>query len=101
MPLVPGALLAIGLQTVLGFGYAFYVKQAGDGGAYQAGLATIGVTLMALYLFSVALLVGVEVNRTLGERRLLGERADPGREPAGALRRLRLARNLRLLHRDG
>jgi membrane protein len=69
MPVAPGALLAIGLQVLLGFGYAFYLKNAGDGGAYQAGLATIGVTLMALYLFCLALLVGVEANRMIGDRR--------------------------------
>lgn len=68
MPLAPGALLAIGLQIALGFGYGFYIKQTGDGGAYVAGLASIGVTLTALYLFCVALLIGIEVNQMLGER---------------------------------
>jgi len=71
MPIVPGALLAIGLQVALGFGYGFYVDKAGDSGAYLAGLASIGVTLMALYLFCLALLIGIEVNQMLGERRRL------------------------------
>jgi membrane protein len=69
MPIVPGALMAIGLQTALGFGYGVYLDKTGDGGAYLAGLASIGVTLVALYLFCVALLIGVEVNQMLGERR--------------------------------
>ena len=69
MPIAPGALVAVGLQIALGFGYGFYLKKAGDGGAYQAGLATIGITLIALYLFCVVLLVGTKVNEMLGERR--------------------------------
>jgi len=69
MPVVPGALLAIGLNIALGYGYGFYIKKAGDGGAYVAGLASIGVTLIALYLFCLALLIGIEVNQMLGDRR--------------------------------
>lgn len=68
MPILPGALVAVLLQGAIGFGYGLYIKGTGDGSAYQAGLAVIGVTLMALFLFCVALLVGIEVNQTLGER---------------------------------
>ncbi len=67
MPLAPGALMAIGLQLVIGFIYGLYITKTGDGGAYQAGLASIGVTLMALYLLCVVMLVGIEVNQMLGE----------------------------------
>jgi membrane protein len=56
----------VALETVLGFGYAFYVAKAGRSGAYTASLAVIGVTLMGLYLFSIALLVGAAINRKLG-----------------------------------
>ncbi len=69
VPIVPGAILAVLLQVGLGVAYAFYLSQAGDGGAYLAGLASIGVTLMALYLFCLALLAGVQVNHLIGERR--------------------------------
>jgi membrane protein len=69
MPIMPGAFLATGLQIAIGFGYGFYIKKMGDGGAYQAGLASIGVTLMALFLFCAVLLVGIEVNQMLGEHR--------------------------------
>lgn len=69
MPVLPGALVAMALQIALGFGYGFYIAKAGDGGAYQAGLASIGVTLIALYLSCLALLVGIEVNQMMGERR--------------------------------
>jgi membrane protein len=75
MPIVPGALLATVLQIAIGFGYGFYIKKVGDSGAYQAGLASIGVTQIALYLFCVVLLVGVEVNQMLGERRAAREAA--------------------------
>jgi membrane protein len=71
MPLLPGAIVAVGLQTALGIAYGMYVRHAGDGGAYQAGLAVIGVTLIALYLLCIAILVGLEVNQVLGARRLL------------------------------
>ena len=71
MPMLPGAIAAVLAHAVMALGYGFYVSKAGDGGAYQAGLAVIGVTMMALYLFSVALLAGVELNQLLGLRRTL------------------------------
>ena len=68
-PIAPGALVAVVLQVAVGFGYGFYIQKVGDGGAYQAGLASIGVTLMALYLLSLVLLVGTKVNEMIGEQR--------------------------------
>jgi membrane protein len=67
VPILPGALLAVALEILFGFAYAFYVAKAGDGGAYLAGLAVIGVTMIGLYLFTAALLVGAVVNRKLGK----------------------------------
>jgi membrane protein len=68
-PVLPGALLAIALQSLLGWGYGWYVTHAGgSGSAYQAGLAAVGVTMMTLWLFSVALLAGAELNRVVAER---------------------------------
>lgn len=104
MPVVPGAVLAVALQAVLGWGYGAYLRRMGDAGAYQAGLAVIGVTLIALYLASTALLVGVELNQLLGARRLLLASVHPAvvppppvtdgmvgceQEPRSWLRRLR------------
>ena len=71
---LPGAVLAVGLMALLGRGYAFYIARMGAGDAYSAGLTVVGVTLMTLWLFSVALLLGVQLNRVLSERRL---RASP------------------------
>jgi membrane protein len=65
VPVVPGALLAVGLQVMLGYGYVFYLSKVGIQSAYQAGLSIIGVTMIALYLASFALLVGASLNSTL------------------------------------
>jgi hypothetical protein len=59
----------VGLTALLGRSYAFYIARAGAGDAYRAGLTVVGVTLMTLWLFSVALLLGVHLNRVLSERR--------------------------------
>ena len=68
-PILPGALVAVALQTLFGYGYVFYLAKMGTGSAYQAGLSIIGITLMALYLFASALLIGAEVNSTIARRR--------------------------------
>lgn len=64
-----GAVVAVGLMVVLGLGYGFYVTRlGGSGSAYQAGLAAIGITLMTLWLFSIALLLGAQLNCVLADR---------------------------------
>ncbi len=69
LPLAPGTVLVVALYMALGLGYRLYVSTLGDGGAYLAGLAVIGVTMTALYLFSAALLVGLALNQLLGAAR--------------------------------
>jgi len=66
---VPGAILAVGLQAILGYGYGFYLSKVGTHSAYQAGLSIIGVTMIALYMFSLALLVGAELNYVIEKDR--------------------------------
>jgi membrane protein len=68
MPIVPGAVIAVVLEVLFGFAYASYVATVGDSGAYLAGLAAIGVTMIALYIFTLALLIGAVVNRLLARR---------------------------------
>jgi membrane protein len=68
-PVLPGAIVAVLLQAALGYGYIFYLSKVGAHSAYQAGLSIIGVTMIALYLFSVALLVGAELNHVVGRRK--------------------------------
>lgn len=66
LPILPGAAVAVAMQVALRYGYSYYVARYSDGAAYSAGLAVIGLTLTALYLFAVALLTGAVVNRKLG-----------------------------------
>ncbi|HEY8041424.1 MAG TPA: YihY/virulence factor BrkB family protein [Polyangiaceae bacterium] len=103
-PILPGALLAVGMQATLGWGYGLYVTSLGGGGdAYQAGLAVVAVTLMTLWLFSLALLLGAQLNRALAER--AQNRPAPqavrkvssvhGDDPPGRIRALGVARGAR------
>jgi len=73
----PGAFLAVALQSALGYGYVFYLAKSGSGSAYQAGLSIIGVTMMALYLFGIALLVGAQLNHRLGHPKLRAAEGPP------------------------
>jgi membrane protein len=66
LPILPGAAVAVALQIALRFGYGYYLARIGNGAAYSAGLAVIGLTLTGLYLFVIALLTGAVVNRKLG-----------------------------------
>jgi membrane protein len=66
---LPGALLAVALIAALGWGYRLYVSATGTGDAYEGSLAVMGITLMTLWLFSLALLLGAELNRVAAERR--------------------------------
>jgi membrane protein len=67
--ILPGAALAVALQVLFGWGYTLYMSRFGAGGeAYQAGLAAVGVTMTTLWLLSIALLVGAELNSMLGQR---------------------------------
>jgi membrane protein len=65
MPMLPGIAVTATLQIVLSIAYTQYIVTVGDGSAYTAGLALVGLVLTALYLYVVALLVGATVNRTL------------------------------------
>lgn len=65
MPIVPGALVAVSLEATLSVGYSLYVAKMGVGAAYGTGLTIIALTLTALYLFSIAFLVGAAVNRKI------------------------------------
>jgi membrane protein len=78
MALLPGAVLAVILQGAMGWTYGTYVGRFGEGGAYLAGLAVIAVTLMTLWLFSVALLLGATFNRVVADRRRSRSRAGAG-----------------------
>jgi membrane protein len=80
VPVLPGAVFAVVAGGLLGWGYGWYVSHLGRVGAYQAGLAVVAVTLMTLWLFSIALLAGAELNQVLFELR----RSGATRRPPGA-----------------
>jgi len=63
--LAPGATVVVVLHLALALGYRAYVAAMGNGGAYLAGLAVIGVTMMATYLFSLSILIGLAVSTEL------------------------------------
>ncbi|HWX87760.1 MAG TPA: YhjD/YihY/BrkB family envelope integrity protein, partial [Solirubrobacteraceae bacterium] len=67
-PILPGALVAVALLAGLGSGYRLYVWRAGTGNGYLGGLAVIGVTMMTLWLFSIAILLGAELNKVIRDR---------------------------------
>jgi predicted PurR-regulated permease PerM len=87
--LLPGTLAVVFLIGVLGFGYRTYLATLGDGSVYQAGLSVVVVTLTALFLFSLAMLLGLAINQQIA-RRIKHEtgpvglprsdRSDPGAE---------------------
>lgn len=62
LPILPGAVLATLLQAVLAFAYSLLIRMTGDGSAYLAGLATIGVTMTVVYLEVLSILLGLTVN---------------------------------------
>jgi membrane protein len=74
-PILPGAFLATALLATLGWGYRLYLSSVGGEDAWLGGLAIIGVTLTTLWLFSVALLIGAQVNTVLRDRRASRSRA--------------------------
>jgi membrane protein len=69
VPILPGAAVAVAIQAASRIGYGYYLSYMGDGAAYTAGLSVVGLTLMALYLFAIALLTGAVVNRRIAAAR--------------------------------
>jgi membrane protein len=65
LPLTAGACLTALLQTLVGWAYVKSISLLGDGSAYLAGLASIGVTLTALFLYTLSLLVGLSFSQLL------------------------------------
>lgn len=81
MPLWPGALFAVALEAILGFGYGYYLSRMGTQSAYQASLSIVAITLMTLWLFATALLAGVELNQQLGLRGVVRCSVHRGKAP--------------------
>lgn len=65
----PGAFVAIASWAFVTWGFAAYVATIADYAVFYGGLAAIAVILSWLYLTSLALLVGAEVNANLERAR--------------------------------
>ncbi len=61
----PGACVTVGLGAVVSWGFAMYLQTLARYTIYYGSLATVAVTLVWLYLWCVALLLGVELNAQL------------------------------------
>jgi membrane protein len=67
LPRAPGTLAVVALFGVASVGYRAYLVTFGNGSALLAGTAVVVVTLTALYLFSIALLLGLAINQRVAE----------------------------------
>ncbi len=59
---LPGALLAVGLWIVVTWAFGFYVKTLANYAAFYGSLAAVAVLLVWLWLVSLSILVGAELN---------------------------------------
>jgi membrane protein len=57
------AAIAAVLQTITSALYIYSLSLLGDGSTYLAGLASVGVTLTALFLYTLSLLIGLTMSR--------------------------------------
>lgn len=75
----PGALLTVTIGTIVSWGFAMYLQTLARYTLYYGSLATVAVTLVWLYLWCLALLVGVELNAQLenADRRRLPRTSIP------------------------
>jgi uncharacterized BrkB/YihY/UPF0761 family membrane protein len=62
---IPGALLAVVLWLVISWAFSLYVKSLGEYAVYYGSLAAVAVLLVWLWLTSLAILIGAELNSQL------------------------------------
>lgn len=99
LPILPGALFATLLQATLILAYSALIGALGDGSAYLAGLAAVGVAMTFVYLNALSILLGVAVNQWWRVARRL-RRATRGRSARAATARVP-TRFMRAVHLDG
>lgn len=61
----PGAALAVGLWLVISWGFGLYVRTLSNYAVFYGSLAAVAVLLVWLWLTSLAILVGAELNAQL------------------------------------
>ena len=59
---VPGAVVAVALWIVVSWGFSLYLQTLASYTVYYGGLAAVAVLLVWLWLMSLAILVGAELN---------------------------------------
>jgi membrane protein len=79
----PGTVTAVACWLIVSWGFGAYVASIGNYALYYGGLAAVAVLLVWLYLTTLSLMVGAEVNAQLeGSGREMGSvRGDRGRSP--------------------
>lgn len=65
---LPGAALATIGWVVASQGFAFYIRASGQGNDVQTGVGAILLALSLMYVLSIVLLVGAELNDVLAQR---------------------------------
>jgi membrane protein len=65
MAQAPGTLAVVICMGLLSAAYRAYLQTFGDGSEYLAGLSVVVITLTALFLFSLAMLLGLAINQQL------------------------------------
>lgn len=68
--ILPGVLMTIILWTVFGFGFAAYLSTFANYAATYAGLASIMIVLVFLYMVGVIFMLGAEFNAALMKYRI-------------------------------
>jgi membrane protein len=68
--ILPGVVLTIVLWTVFGFGFAAYLSTFANYAATYAGLASIMIVLVFLYMIGVIFMLGAELNAALMKYRI-------------------------------
>jgi membrane protein len=66
-PILPGAILAAAFWAILSSLFRFYVSQFGQYSRVYGAIGAVIVLLLWLYLCSLALLIGAQMNVTVGE----------------------------------
>jgi membrane protein len=77
---VPGAMVAMAGWVTASQGFALYVRVAGEANGVQTTVGAILLALTLMYLLSVVLLVGAELNDVLARRAGVVQQSHPGRE---------------------
>ncbi len=83
---LPGAIFTTAGWVVATQGFALYVRASGQGNDVQSGVGAILLALTLIYVLSMVLLLGAEINDVLAQRAGVAERAPSVVKQARSLR---------------